>query len=160
MNSNTPPNIPPDFDLAKILAMPIEEVVYTPRNIPKPIGAVGISKLTETERKLFHFMVVCGLSEMHFEQEALSRAVTYSEVLITSSTPSEVSHHGTLVSADEVTKVVLNKKANASSDIFWGAVQMRLASKIIIGYENLCLYGDNEIGLLKSSKEEQEEIDC
>lgn len=144
----------PDFDLIQILARPLEEITYTARGIPKPEGAVFISKMNDIERRLFHVMRECQLAQIRFEREASSRGSACAELAIVSPDSSELIEKKTELAVDEIKRETLRNLTHASTKLLWGAIEMRLGSIFIPGYPRLCIYGDNEIGVLPSSNEE------
>ena len=145
-----------NFDLALIIAMPIQGVTYTPQSTPRPEGSVGISTLSETERKLYHFMIACEFSQAHFTHEAESRDLRYKGLMYTNTDPVERARLKKQIDEDKTSSILLERKSNAVCRLFWNTLRIRLNSTLPVGYETLCVYGDNEIGCLKNSPDEEE----
>jgi hypothetical protein len=139
-----------NFDVALILALPIEEVIYTPRNIPQPTGASEVATLTENERRLFHFMVACRLSEYAFRHQALSCDVQYQGLLYTGNDGEELRELKQKVDKNDISMSLFERKTKTAEELFWSAVKIRINSVVPVGHKKnyrVSVYGDNKIGL-------------
>lgn len=131
--------------LAEILSSPLPEPCHGPMMSQRPPGAVGISKMSEDEKKVFHYLLKANRrTNLFLVNMELRRIADHEE---NSYKPFDSTSYNIQEEEDEDEKLrVFITEQDALNEIFFNMLYLRLADKIPPN-AILSVYENFEIGI-------------